>query len=128
MVYSTDDLESLNQVKDYYDQCTRYARGASILLVRNKVDLTEEDADYSVPPDEEEKLASQSLRFKNKASIKTSALTGRGINTIKRTIAKVLLQVRRSMPPPENPFNSYVQPEIIVSQDSSTVTEPSKCC
>lgn len=111
LVYSVDDMDSLDQLEYYYKECERHAPGAPRLLIRNKIDLTEESSDFCVPLDEEKKLSKEKFKFAYKKSIKTSAATGQGMDTLKKAIGKILL--KHSLPQQNetsNPFDNVIVP------------------
>ena len=93
LVYDCDDMESLKDLADYYNDAKTNASGAAMVLVRNKID---QELQCVGIKDAEAILCNHEQRGRSVCKFKfraeTSAKEETGINELKQKVAKYLLK------------------------------------
>lgn len=125
LVYDCDDIESLQELNNYYKDATKNANGAAMVLVRNKIDKEYQ----SVSKQEAEKLLCNHkdmgrsvCKFKLRAE--TSAKLDTGIKELIQRVAEYLLKNAE-------PSNSRSETVRITEPESEPLPTPpmsNGCC
>lgn len=124
LVYDCDDMETLQALKEYYQDATNNANGAAMVLVRNKIDKEGQSVDKT----EAEKLLCNHkdrgvpiCKFKFRAE--TSAKENTGIKELIQRVAEYLVKNAQ-------PSNSRNQFDMIRPTPEPIPTPPtsSGCC
>jgi GTPase SAR1 family protein len=120
LVYSADDMDSVDDLKDYVDDVVSHSPGAKKFLVRNKIDLEDQSV---IEKDVDEKFKKYGYHFAPEWQFKTSASKGDGIKNLLEEIGKVLLKQGKSFKTDEkNSFQVYRQ------KQKPSKSRSSSCC
>ena len=117
LVYSADNIDSINCLGDLVKDIKDNAGQAKLFLIRNKTDLN----DPTVTKEEAlSKLRERGYDTSIAMTLDTSAVTGEGIENLKKKIGKALLEAEA--PERKSSFKVYLP------KSPSSSPKKRKCC
>ncbi|XP_020912075.1 ras-related protein Rab-1C [Exaiptasia diaphana] len=120
IMYSADDMDSVDDLKDYIEDVNRHAPGAKKFLIRNKIDLE----DQAVREEEvEAKLNGKGYSFEKNLKHKISAKDGgQEIEDLLKEVGIVLLKQAKS------PKETQTISSFRINTPTTTQSDKNACC